>query len=141
MTTDLVDGSIASVAYLGVGVVLLALGYAVVDLLTPGKLGELIWKQRNANASIVLGSGLISIAIVIVTAILTSEDQLGAGLLSTAVYGLLGIVMLAVTFGIVDVATPGKLGDTLVEEHQHPAAWVTAVLHVAVGVIVAASIS
>ncbi|PPK95261.1 uncharacterized membrane protein YjfL (UPF0719 family) [Kineococcus xinjiangensis] len=141
MIEDLFEGTVASVAYLAVGLVLMAIGYVVIDLLTPGKLGDLIWTHRNANAALVLCSGLLSVATVIVTAIMTSENDLADGLLSTAVYGGLGLLMLAVTFFVVDMATPGKLGDTLISDRLHPAAWVTAVAHLSGGAIVAASIS
>ncbi len=46
--------------------------------------------------------------------------------MSTAVFGLLGLVMMAVAFLIVDLITPGRLGGTLVEPEPHPRCGVTA---------------
>ncbi len=141
MLSDLAHGLLAGLAYGGVGVALMALGVLVVDLLTPGSLRELIWTQRNRNAAIVVSSGLLGTGAIVVTAILTSEDDLGHGLLSTAGYGLLGLVLLAISFVVVDALTPGSLGEIVCSPEPHPAAYVTASGHLALAAIVAASIS
>lgn len=69
------------------------------------------------------------------------RDNFGKGLVSTAAFGLLGLVMMAVAFLVVDLCTPGKLGAILVEEEPHPAVWVTASCNLAVSAIVSASIA
>ena len=141
MIVDLAVGVGGTVAYAVVGVVLMGLGYGLVDLLTPGKLGELIWRERNPNAALVLLSGLAGVGLIVVTAILTSDDAILRGLLSTVVYGLLGIVLMGAAFLLLDALTPGKLGETVTEHALHPAAWVTAVVHLAVAGIIAASVT
>jgi uncharacterized membrane protein YjfL (UPF0719 family) len=141
MIVDLAVGVGGTVAYAVVGVVLMGLGYGLVDLLTPGKLGELIWRERNPNAALVLLSGLAGVGLIVVTAILTSDDAIVRGLLSTVVYGLLGIVLMGAAFLLLDALTPGRLGETVTEHALHPAAWVTAVVHLAVAGIIAASVT
>ena len=141
MIVDLAVGVGGTVAYAVVGIVLMGLGYGLVDLLTPGKLGELIWRERNPNAALVLLSGLAGVGLIVVTAILSSDDAIGRGLLSTVVYGLLGIVLMGASFLLLDAVTPGKLGETVTEHALHPAAWVTAVVHLAVAGIIAASVT
>jgi uncharacterized membrane protein YjfL (UPF0719 family) len=141
MIVDLAVGVGGTVAYAVVGVVLMGLGYGLVDLLTPGRLGDLIWRERNPNAALVLLSGLAGVGLIVVTAILTSDDAIGRGLLSTVVYGLLGIVLMGASFLLLDAVTPGKLGETVTEHALHPAAWVTAVVHLAVAGIIAASVT
>lgn len=141
MIVDLAVGVGGTVAYAVVGVVLMGLGYGLVDLLTPGKLGELIWRDRNPNAALVLLSGLAGVGLIVVTAILTSDDAIVRGLLSTVIYGLLGIVLMGASFLLLDALTPGKLGETVTEHALHPAAWVTAVVHLAVAGIIAASVT
>lgn len=139
---DYVDGVLAAVAYAAVGFTLLGLGYALIDVLTPGRLGDLIWKENNANASIVLTSGLLGTGMIITTAIITSgTDHLGDGLISTAVYGAIGLLLMGLSFLLLDAVTPGKLGDTLTEPVLRPAAWVTGGVHLIVGAIMAACIS
>ncbi len=141
MIQDFAVGVGGTVAYAAVGIVLMGLGYGLVDLLTPGKLGELIWRERNPNAALVLLSGLAGVGLIVVTAILTSDDAIGRGLVSTIVYGLLGILLMGVSFLLLDAVTPGKLGETVTEGTLHPAAWVTAVVHLAVAGIIAASVT
>ncbi|MEU4142673.1 DUF350 domain-containing protein [Streptomyces parvulus] len=139
--SDIVNGLGRAAAYGGLGLVLLVLGIVLVDMLTPGKLGRQIWEQRNRNAALVLSSALLGIGGIVFTSIWTTYDDFGKGLVSTAVFGLLGLVMMAVAFLVVDLITPGRLGATLVEEEPHPAVWVTASCNVAVSAVIAASIA
>ena len=132
-------GAIA--AYGAIGLLLMAAGYALVDALTPGRLRELIWEQRNGNAAVLLASNTLAVAVIVVTAILSSYDGLGEGLISTAVYGALGLALMAVCFFVVDAFTPGRLGDLVTDAERHPAAWVSASAHLSVALIVAAAIS
>jgi len=123
-----------------VGLVLMAVGFVLVDVLTPGNLRELIWVQRNRNAAILLASNLLGVGIIVATAIAASQGNWGEGLLSTAAYGILGLVLMAISFVVLDVFTPGKLGELLVEEERHPAVYVNAASHIAVSAIVAVAI-
>ncbi|MCX5211552.1 DUF350 domain-containing protein [Kitasatospora sp. NBC_00240] len=138
---DIVHGLGAAAAFGGVGVVLLLLGVGLVDLLTPGKLGRQIWVERNRNAAVLLSSALLGIGGIVFTAILYTYEEFGKGLASTALFGLLGLVLMAVAFWAVDLLTPGKLGAILVDPEPHPAVWVTASCNLAVAAIVAAAIA
>ncbi|WP_351227354.1 DUF350 domain-containing protein [Streptomyces sp. NPDC002133] len=139
--TDIVNGLGRATAYGALGVVLLILGIVLVDVLTPGKLGRQIWEERNRNAALLLSSALLGIGGIVFTSIWTTYDDFGKGLASTAAFGVLGLVLMAVAFLIVDLVTPGKLGETLVEPEPHPAVWVTASCNLAVAAIVSASIA
>lgn len=141
MLSNLAAGLVSGLAYGLVGIVLLALGYLVVDLLTPGKLGDLIYKERNNNAAIVVASGTLAMGMIVTTAILTSADNFTRGLLDAAGYGVLGLVLLAISFVVVDLLTPGKLGEIVCDKAPHPAVWITAATHLAMGAVVAASIA
>jgi uncharacterized membrane protein YjfL (UPF0719 family) len=138
---DIVNGLGRAAAYGALGVVLLILGIFLVDALTPGKLGRQIWEDRNRNAATLLSSALLSIGGIVFTSIWTTYDDFGKGLASTAAFGLLGLVMMAVAFFVVDLVTPGKLGATLVDPEPHPAVWVTASCNIAVAAVIAASIA
>ncbi|WP_431933830.1 DUF350 domain-containing protein [Micromonospora sp. RP3T] len=137
----LVTDLLVTLAYGVVGVVLMAVGYLLVDLATPGKLHELIWAQRNRNATLLLASNLVGVGTVVVAAIVASADDFVLGLVGSAAYGFLGLVIMAAAFVLLDVATPGKLGELLVDPEPHPAVWVSATVHVATGAIIAAAIS
>lgn len=131
----------AAAAYSAVGVALMAAGYALVDVATPGKLRELIWVERNRNAALLLASGLLGVGVVVTAAIVASEGDLALGLASTVGYGLLGLVVMSVAFLLLDLVTPGRLGEILAEPEPHPAAWVSAAVHLATSAIIAAAIS
>jgi uncharacterized membrane protein YjfL (UPF0719 family) len=137
----LVTDLLVTLAYGVVGVVLMAVGYALVDVATPGKLHELIWVERNRNAALLLASNLAGVGIIVVAAIAASADDFVLGIVGAAAYGVLGLVIMAAAFLLLDVATPGRLGEILVDPQPHPAVWVSAVVHLATGAIIAAAIS
>jgi uncharacterized membrane protein YjfL (UPF0719 family) len=131
----------AGLAYGVVGIVLLLLGYLAIDLLTPGRLGHVVYMLRSPNATAVVASGLLAIGTITTTAIVTSDDDFARGLAGSAGYGVLGIVLLAISFVIIDRITPGDLGAMMMEERWNPASLITAASHLALGAIVAAAIS
>ncbi|MEU7619975.1 DUF350 domain-containing protein [Micromonospora rifamycinica] len=138
---NLVTDLLVTLAYGVVGVVLMAIGYVLVDVATPGKLHELIWTERNRNAALLLTSNLAGVGIIVVAAIAASDDDFLLGLVGAAAYGIVGLVIMALAFVLLDALTPGKLGTLLVDPQPHPAVWVSAVVHLATGAIIAAAIS
>ena len=138
---DIVDGLGPAAAFGALGVVLLLLGAGLIDLLTPGRLSHQIWVDRNRNAAVLLSSALLGVGGIVFTSIWTTYADFGKGLTSTACFGLLGLVLMAVAFWLVDLLTPGRLGSILVDPEPHPAVWVTASFNVSIAAIVAASIS
>jgi uncharacterized membrane protein YjfL (UPF0719 family) len=139
---NLLEETAAGLLYGLVGIALLALGYFVIDLLTPGKLGRQLAEDRNRNAGIVVSSGLLSIGIIVTSAILASEGSLAEGLGQAAGFGVVGILLLGAAFMTIDAITPGKLGESVMGESGHePMVFVTSAALLAVGGIVAAAIS
>ncbi|HNP55372.1 MAG TPA: DUF350 domain-containing protein [Gordonia sp. (in: high G+C Gram-positive bacteria)] len=134
------DDLIAAGAYSVAGIVAMAVGFIVLDLLTPGNLRAQVWSDRNRNAAALVASNLIGMVIVVVAAIAASEGGLARGMLYTAAYSALGLVAMAVTFGLLTLVTPGKIGDAIMDEQPHPAVAVHAVLHIAAACIIAAAI-
>lgn len=131
----------SALAYGVLGVVLLVIGYLVIDLLTPGHLGRTLVEDRSANAAVVAGSNLLALGAVVTSAIVASvDDDLVEGLAEAAGYGVGGIVLLAIAFRAVDVLTPGSLGDVIHEPRLAPLAVVLGAFTLAVGGILAASI-
>lgn len=135
--TDLASGLLYGV----VGIALLALGFLVIDLLTPGKLGRQLAEERNMNAGIIVSSGLLAIGIIVASAIIASEGSLAKGLGQAGGFGLVGIVLLGFAFVVIDVITPGKLGESLMGKEREPMVFVMAAALLSVGGIVAAAIS
>jgi uncharacterized membrane protein YjfL (UPF0719 family) len=124
-----------------VGIVLLALGFFLVDLLTPGKLGKQLCEDRNRNAGVLVSAAMLAIGLIVTSAIIASEGSLSKGLGEAAGFGMVGLILLAVAFAVIDVITPGKLGDSLMGESHEPMVFVTAASLLAIGGIVAAAIS
>lgn len=125
-----------------IGIALLVVGYKVIDLLTPGDLGRQLCEDRNRNAGVIVGSGVLSIGIIVTSAIVASDGDLGKGLGQSAGFGLVGILLLAVAFAVIDLITPGRLGDVVMGEEGHePMVFVTGAALISVGAIVAAAIS
>ena len=76
----------------------MAVGFVMVDLLTPGKLRDLIWRDKNPNAALLLAANQLGIAVIVFTAIFTSYDSFGQGLASTLIFGIIGIAIMG--FGV-----------------------------------------
>ena len=138
---DLVGGVLATLAYAAVGTLVLGLGYVVLDAITPGNLRHLVYADHNGNAAVLASANLLALGGIVTTAIVTSDDDLGSGVLEAGVYGLLGIALLAVSFKVVDALTPGDLGQICTDPQGTPAVWVTAAFQVALGAVLAAAIS
>ena len=138
---DIGEGLIASLAYVGVAVVLLALGFLMLDLLSPGRLSVIIMKDLNRNAAIVASAGMLGLAIVIGTSVLSTHDDFVVWLVTTAVFGLVGVALQAFVFVVVDRLTPVNLGDVVWDPHDHPGSYLIASSLLAIGIIVATCIS
>lgn len=139
----MLDNLLAAVVYLGVGIALLILAAFVVDLLTPGRLVSHVVDQRSWSAAVVLAAALLGQGLVIFTAIWTNATTgFGEALLWTVAFGLLGVVLSAVAFTVVDLLTPGRLGEIVARPGPvQPVAVVTAAAYLAVAAIVTASIA
>jgi uncharacterized membrane protein YjfL (UPF0719 family) len=126
-------------AYSGVGLVVLVVGFYVLDLLTPGKLGQLVM-DGNPGAGLLAATGLASLGLILYFAI----HFTGAGwdgLDDAAIFGLVGVLVQAVGFFVLDLVIPGKLGDHCFNPTLHPAAYVAAGIQVSVALVVCASLT
>ncbi|GAA4284600.1 DUF350 domain-containing protein [Brevibacterium daeguense] len=140
MFTALLIESGIVLAFAFSGLLLMLVGYGVVDLITPGKLHELLWKEKSRNAAILVASNLLGVSIIVAAAIRASAADLFWGIVSTIVYGLVGIIVMALSFLIVDALTPGRLGDLVHAENIHPAVWVNASTHIGIAIIMASAL-
>jgi uncharacterized membrane protein YjfL (UPF0719 family) len=130
-----------AVAYTGVGIALLTLGFFVLDLLTPGQLGRHIDREKSVNAGLVLATGFLGQGAVVFAAIWTNATSgFGEALLYTVVFGVVGILLQVVAFVVLDLLIPGKLGSHVTEVAFHPASLVLAAVQLSVAAIIVASI-
>src|SRR3954468_24225033 len=119
----------------------MAVGFVLVDLLTPGKLRDLIWRDRNPNAALLLSANQLGIAVIVFTAIFTSYDSFSQGLASTVIFGVIGIAIMGLGFLVLDWMTPGKLGEVICTPDRHGGAMVSAATHFGAALIICACIS
>lgn len=138
---DLLRGVLASLAYAAVGTVVLAVGYVVLDAITPGSLRHLVYTDHNRNAATLVAGNVLALAAIVTTAILTASDDLTDGIVEAAVYGLLGVLLLALSFKVVDALTPGHLGTLVTSAENTPIVYVTVAFQLALGAVLAAAIS
>ncbi len=72
--------------------------------------------------------------------IAANSGTLMEGIVSTLVYAVIGIVVAVVSYFIVDLLIPGKMGKQIAEEQNLPIAVVAAGMILGICVIIAASI-
>jgi len=105
---SLAQNVIASILYFIVGVAVLAAGFVMVDVLTPGNLRNMVFVERRPNAVAVASGMYVALAIVVVSAIVASSSELGQGLVDAAVYGLVGVALQGLALVVLEVAVPGR---------------------------------
>jgi hypothetical protein len=125
--------------YALVGLILMVIGFYAIDLATPGPLRQMV-KQGKPNAVVISAAGIVSMALIVVLAIYGSGGKLSEGLISTAVFGLVGIVaqvvMMRVATMVLGVDMAGCLES---DEFRHPSLMVAAA-QFALGLVVAVAI-
>jgi uncharacterized membrane protein YjfL (UPF0719 family) len=136
-----VKGAVATILYFLVGMAVLVLGFVMVDVLTPGKLRQLVFIDRRPNAVVLTCAMYIALATVIISAIANSYSQLGQGLVGVAVYGLMGVALQGIALLTLHFVVPGNFQEHVDEPELHPAAFATAVMLLAVGGVTAAALS
>ena len=134
-------GAIATLSYFLVGTAVLVIGFFVVDVLTPGKLRQLVFIDRRPNAVMLACANYIALAAVIISAITNSYSQLGQGLVGVAVFGLIGVVLQGIALLSLHFIIPGDFHEHIDEPELHPAAFAVAVMLLAVGGVTAAALS
>ncbi|AJE68312.1 DUF350 domain-containing protein [Corynebacterium glutamicum] len=138
MTQYLVDGVIGTLSYFVLAAVILVVGFVILDLITPGKLHELVFVHHLPNAAVITVAQQVSIGIIVVTAVLTSSDILSEGLLETAVFGALGLVIQVVVMAVLEAVIPGRFRDLVEDPKLRSGAVVAAVILIVVGTVNAA---
>ncbi|WP_211439429.1 DUF350 domain-containing protein [Corynebacterium glutamicum] len=138
MSQYLVDGVLGTLSYFVLAAVILVVGFVILDLITPGKLHELVFVHHLPNAAVITVAQQVSIGIIVVTAVLTSSDILSEGLLETAVFGALGLVIQMVVMAVLEAVIPGRFRDLVEDPKLRSGAVVAAVILIVVGTVNAA---
>ncbi|SDL86383.1 Uncharacterized membrane protein YjfL, UPF0719 family [Nonomuraea maritima] len=136
----LARGAGAIAAYAAVGVILMIVGFYVIDWATPGKLSEIIRKGRNPNATLLAGSAMAAVGLIVAASIWSSGGRLAEGLAGTAVFGLVGIVVQTVAMLLFDKTVGISVRELVQEPELQPGARLLSVTHVAIGMITAVAV-
>lgn len=135
------DNLAAGTSFSLVAIALLVIGFGALDLVTPGRLRQLVWVQRNRNATILTVAMVVGLAIVVVCSVIDTRDLvLWRGLLYTAIYALVTMAVMMWSFVLVDWLTPGKLGAVLLDDEEHAAGWISAAMFVGVAAVIGATL-
>ena len=134
-------GVLATILYFLVGMAVLVVGFYMVDVLTPGKLRQLVFIDRRPNAVVVACAMYTALTTVIISAITNSYSQLGQGLLGVAVYGFMGVILLGIALLTMHLLIPGDFHEHVDDPALHPGSFAVALILLAVGGVTAAAVS
>jgi len=133
-------GAVAILAYAAVGVLLLVAGYYAIDLATPGRLTTIIRTDRNPNATLLAACGVFAVALIVVAAIWASGGRLIEGLLSTLVFGAVGILAQVVASFVFDKLGGFDIRGLVHEPKLQPAAILLGSTHLGIGLVTAMAV-
>jgi uncharacterized membrane protein YjfL (UPF0719 family) len=126
-------------AWLGVAIVLMLAGFIAVDMLTPGDLRKQV--SESLNAGLLVGGKMVAVGIIIFSAIWTAPDGLSDGLVEAALYSVLGLIISAVMFILVDLILPADLRRLVEQKEFDPAICVAVGSEIGLALVIAAAIS
>lgn len=129
----------AILLYAVVGTLMMLIGFWAIDLTTPGKLPQMV-RAGLPNAVTITSSGMISMAFIIVLAIYSSYGSLLQGVISSLVFGLVGIIAQVGAVRLLEWVTGIDIGDVIQDTEPRAAAKVVAAAHLALGLIVAVAV-
>ncbi|AEA22448.1 DUF350 domain-containing protein [Pseudonocardia benzenivorans] len=129
----------AILLYALIGLLLMLLGFWAIDLTTPGKLNRMV-RDGLPNAVIVTAAGMVSMALIVVTAIWSVSGALAEGLLASLIFGLVGIIAQVLAVRLLEWVTGIDIGAVLAAPDVRPQAWVVAAAHIGLGLVVAVAI-
>jgi hypothetical protein len=125
--------------YAVVGLVLMLIGFYAIDLATPGPLRKEV-DQGKPNAIIVAAAGIVSIALIVVLAIVASGGKLEEGLISAAVFGLVGIVAMVVMMRVATLVLGIDMHALFAADEYNHESLMVAAAQFALGMVVAFAI-
>ena len=105
-------------AYTGVGLAVLVAGFIVLDLLTPGKLGQLVM-EGNPGAGLITATSLVSLGLVLYFAIYFTGAGWN-GLDDAVVFGIVGVAVAGRRLRHPRPADPGQARPALLRAEPAP---------------------
>jgi hypothetical protein len=125
--------------YAAVGLVLMVIGFYAIDLTTPGPLRQMV-KQGKPNAIVISAAGIVSMAFIVVLAIYGSGGILSEGLISTAIFGFIGIAAQVVMMRVATIVLGVNMSGCLESDRFSHESLMVAAAQFALGLVVAVAI-
>lgn len=141
LTEQLAAGVPATLMYFVAGAAVLIVGFIVLDLLTPGKLRDLVFVENRAGAATLAGAQQIALVLIIAAVVRAADDRLLVGVTETLIYGAIGIVLQTVALIIMELLVPGRFRDVVMDARLQPRAMLAATTMVVVGAVNAIALS
>ena len=132
------QGILSTLAYFVLSMAIFGIGFVIQDLLTPGKFRKQVFVDNLPNACVLAGSQAIAIGIVLATAISISPNDLVEGLIATAAYGVVGLVLQTIFLVLLEWLNPEKFRYVVEDTKLRPSVLLSGVILIVVGVINAA---
>lgn len=141
MELDLFIAVRDTLIYFCTAAVILALGFGVLDLLTPGKLYRAVFVDHLPNAAVIAAGQIIGLAIIVITAVLISPSEIIDGITEVAVIGVVGVLLQALSLAILEAVIPGRFRDLVLDRKPRAGAAVAALILVVIACVNAACLT
>lgn len=118
---------------------LFAIGFVIIDLLTPGTLRSQI--RDNMNAAVLVAAKMLGVAAIVFVSVWTAPDDVTEGVTNAAVQGLGSLTFTVVAFLGLDRLIPGGIRHLVNEPGFSPMAIVAGAAEIAVALTAAVALS
>lgn len=141
MAPDLLIEVRDTVVYFVLSLVVLLVGFGILDALTPGKLYRAVFVDHLPNAAVIAIAQQIGLGIIVVTAILGSSSSFLEGATEVLVIGLLGVVLQTIALIVLELLIPGRFRDLILDHKLRAGAIAAGVILVVIAAVNAACLT
>ena len=118
---------------------LFAIGFVIIDVLTPGHLRTQI--RDNINAAILVSAKMLAVAVIVFVSVWTAPDDVGDGVVYAATQALWSLAVSVAAFLGLDRLIPGGIRNVVNEPGFSPRVLVAGAAEVAVALTAAVALS
>lgn len=129
----------ASLAWMLASFALFAVGFVIIDLLTPGHLRTQV--RDNLNAAVLVAAKMLAVAIIVFVSVWTAPDAVGDGIIHAGSQGLVSLAFSVVAFLGLDRLIPGGIRHLVDEAGFAPMVLVAGAAEIAVALTAAVALS
>lgn len=138
-TGGVLDDVGAAAAWTVASFLLFAVGFVVIDVLTPGNLRTQI--RDNINAAILVSAKMLAVAVIVFVSVWTAPDDVGDGVVYAATQALWSLAVSIAAFLALDRLIPGGIRNVVNEAGFSPRVLVAGAAEIAVALTAAVALS